>query len=98
MAGFAIIYEPDSSADERENDFSKLLQLTAHYKFLELPLNQVLGRNCTAAKLNSASSIHNFIARDEKTGSWLLAAGTVVALDGNNDPLKQLDILLKNYL
>ncbi len=75
-----------------------MLQLTAQFKQLGLPATQAVGRHCTAAKLDAPASIHRGITRDEQTGSWLLAAGTLVALTGDNDPETLLQSLLQDYI
>jgi asparagine synthetase B (glutamine-hydrolysing) len=98
MAGFAILYQSDSSATERESSFHCLLQQTAQFKLLDLPATYAVGKYCTAAKLDAPSSLHCGIIRDERSGSWLLAAGTVVALEGNNDPHVMLENLLVDFL
>lgn len=98
MAGFAVLFEADSTPQDRENDFNLLLEATARYKCLELPNERAIGRGCTAVKLDAPSSLHRGIVHDEPSGSWLIAAGTIVTLVGNNDPISQLDTLLKDYL
>jgi len=98
MAGFAVLFQPDSTAQERESDFQRLLCNTAEFKGLDLPAASVTGRFCTAAKFDAPSTIHPGIVRDEESGSWLIAAGTVVALEGENDPRTQLQSLLREYI
>ena len=98
MSGFAILFQPDSTVPGREDAFQSLLKQTAHFKQLEEFATVVEGRYCTAAKLDALSSLHRGITRDEQSGSWLVAAGTVVALGGNNDPHLLLGKLLSDYL
>jgi len=98
MAGFAALIAPDEPSQTLESDFIKLLQLTAQYKHLEIPSTQASGINCMAGKLDSPASIHPGIVHDELTKSWLLATGTVVALEGLNHPHLVLLNLLRDYI
>lgn len=98
MAGFAVLFQDSSSEPERKDSFLKLLQQTTRFKQLDEPSAVIEGRFCTAAKIDAPSSLHRGIVRDERSGSWLMAAGTVVALEGNNDPHELLVDLLKGYI
>ena len=98
MAGLIALFEANTSPQERDADFQRLLVSTSHFKKLELPKKQAVGRGCTAAKLDAPSSLHRGIIRNPSTGSWLLATGTVVALQGNNDPHGLLEDFLQGYL
>ena len=98
MSGFAVLVQSNSSPQEREAAFEDFLQLVMEYKHLDLPAERAVGKHCTAAKLDSSSSLHLGISRDEKTGSWLLATGTVVSLDQDNNQDPALDCLLRDYL
>jgi hypothetical protein len=98
MAGFVILFEHDSLPEEREISFNGLLNLTAKYKYFEKPVTQAIGRNCTSAKFDSSSSLHKGIVRDSQNGSWLFAAGSIVALVGDNDPSSLLSNLLRGYI
>ena len=98
MAGFAILASLDSPNQTLEKDFQNLLRLTATHKQLEIQSTKAKGINCIAAKLDSPASVHPGIVRDDQTGSWLLAAGTVVALDGDNHPNTVLTRLLCDYI
>ncbi|MHB8135344.1 MAG: asparagine synthetase B family protein [Anaerolineaceae bacterium] len=98
MAGFVALVEAGTSPQVRDFDFQKLLEETARFKGFDLPNERVLGFGCTAAKLDGRSSLHRGITRDEHSGSWLIAAGTVVALEGSNDPQILLHELLLDYL
>lgn len=98
MAGFAILIKPNSPPQALESDFNNLLRLTAKYKHFEIPSSNAMGKDCLAAKLDSPASIHPGIVRDEQTGSWLLATGTVVALEGDNHPNTVLVRLLRDYV
>jgi hypothetical protein len=98
MSGFAILFDPDSQPKAQDSDFQGLMQKTSLFKRLNLTGEQVASRTCRAVKFDSASSLHRGITHDLKTGSWILAAGTVVALVGNNDPNSILEALLLDYL
>jgi len=98
MSGFVVLIAPDLPAETLEKEFTSLLQLTSGYKQLKIPPTIAKGTNCLAAKLDSDASIHPGIVRDDQTGSWLLAAGTVIALTGDNDPITLLIRLLQAYI
>ncbi len=98
MAGLVALYDMDSSPNLRSENFQKICNLTCRFKELPIPENKAVGQNCIAAKIDASSSLHRGIVRDEITGSWIFAAGTVVALEGNNDPIKSLKDLLRGYL
>jgi hypothetical protein len=96
MSGFALAIDTNGAGCD-EAEFSHFLQLVAGYKSLDTPTDFLRGKDCVAAKLNSASSLHTTATRDPETGSWLIAAGSVidthaVAPDGN------LRRLLQDYL
>ena len=94
MAGFVALYDVESSPFLLAKNFQNLLDLTCHFKDLPIPVLQARGQNCIAAKIDAPSTLHHKIVFDEASESWILAAGTVVALEGNNDPT----ILLKELL
>lgn len=99
MSGFAVLFDPDSPPQPLESDFQALLQLTSRYKQLDLQTStRASGKGCLAAKLDSPASLHTGIIRDEQSGSWVLAAGTLVALEGDNQPHTILSRLLQSYL
>ncbi len=98
MSGFAVLVAPDLPPQDLENNFSELLKLTAKYKQLRKPFTLAKGTGCMAVKFDSDASIHPGILRDDRTGSWILAAGTVVALKGNNHPNVLLIRLLQEYI
>jgi len=96
MAGFAVMIDI-SMGGGHDRDFNSFLQLVADYKSLEKPTDCAYGRHCIGAKLDSPASLHTGITVDPETGSWLIAAGTVVdtyhvASDGN------LRLILQEYL
>lgn len=98
MAGFAVLVQPTSSARERASAFQSLTQGVAEFKHLNLPAEQAVGAFCTAAKFDAPASLHRGIVRDEATGSWLLAAGTVVCIADEHDAASCLDNLLRDYI
>ena len=98
MAGLVALYDMDLSPNLRSENFQKICNLTCRFKELPIPENKAVGQNCIAAKIDASSSLHRGIVRDEITGSWIFAAGTVVALEGNNDPIESLKDLLRGYL
>lgn len=98
MAGFTILIAPDLPPETLQRNFYKLLGLTAEFKGLDMPPTYAKGVGCMAAKLDSPTSIHPGIAHDEQSGSWLLATGTVVALDGDNRPDAVPERLLREYI
>ena len=98
MAGFVALFQANSSPQDRETDFQNVLELTARFKDLKIPNEYAVGRDCTAAKLDAPSSLHCGIVHHEESGSWLLAAGSVVALEGNNESHALLKRLLVDYL
>lgn len=98
MSGFAVLQQLNSTAQTRESVFESFLQLVTEYKGLNLPTEYTVGGHCTAAKLDSPSSLHRGITRDKTTGSWLFAAGTLLDITGNLSHDPGLDALLRDYL
>ena len=96
MAGFAVVIGVDAEAD-RDKGLGDFLELAVAYKSLEKPAEYITGERCVGAKLDFPASLHKGITVDSDTGSWLIAAGTVVdthnvASDGD------LGLLLQDYL
>jgi hypothetical protein len=96
MSGFAALIDTTGRAD-LDQVFEPFQQLVAGYKSLGAPSEICRGAGCLAAKFDTPASLHRRAAADEATGSWLLAAGTVVdtrhvAPDGD------LSQLLRDYL
>ncbi len=98
MAGFAVLVQPDSTAQARQYTFDTFLSLTAELKHLDRPSGHAVGSHCTAAKFDSPPSQHRGIIRDEKTGSWILATGTIVCLADNSTAHPDLNSVLQGYL
>lgn len=96
MSGFAAVFDPNGQP-EHDAVFGDFVRLVAGYKSLNTPEYFVAGEHCAAAKLDSASSLHTCSARDAETGSWLIAAGTVIDAQ-DVSPNGRLDRLLKDYL
>jgi len=95
MSGFAVRFGPESGIDEGE--FRSFVERTARYKSLDLPAGWRVGWRCLAAKLDSPSSLHKSAAVDAESGSWLIAAGTVIDTQANA-PDGSLRQLLLDYL
>ena len=97
MSGFAVLFDSKEPVTVQSPLFADFVEAVANYKSLDKPEQFACGHYCLGAKLDSASSLHQGIIKDETTGSWLLAAGTVVDTafvqpDGN------LGQLLADYL
>ncbi|MHB8135342.1 MAG: asparagine synthase-related protein [Anaerolineaceae bacterium] len=95
MAGLALFI--DQHGSQSTLVFNDFLKQVAAYKSLEMPILWAQGSNCTAARLDSPCSLHKDIARDAMTGSWLLAAGTVID-NPETSPNGSLDKILIDYL
>ncbi len=96
MAGLALMI---GTGDEHEDalHFGRFVSRVMHYKCLDTSPQVIRGGDSRAAKLNTTSSLHRRVIVDSRSGSWLMAAGTVVdtrdvAPDGN------LWTLLHDYL
>lgn len=98
MSGFAILVAPGSPPEEIEADFMHLLRQTADFKQLTTPPTRAAGKFCLAAKFDSPAATHLGIVRDDQTGSWLLGAGTIAALEGDDLPDALLVRLLRDYI
>jgi len=99
MSGFALIFDSDLRSDSHgpvpAHAFGTFKDSVARYKELD-PAQEIVGQRYAAAKFDTPSSLHRGITVDEQSGSWLLAAGTV--LDDENDPDGDLSLLLTAYL
>jgi len=98
MSGFAILVQQDAAGYTPNSSFMEFQRLVARYKHLALPATSISGAFFEAAKLDSASALHRGITRDENTGSWLLAAGTVVDLTSEKPLDASLNSLLMDYV
>jgi hypothetical protein len=88
----------DAAVDQQErSEFMRFLNLVATYKELDLPSELCCGRHCVGAKLDSPSSLHRKVTVDPETGSWLIAAGTVIDTQ-DIAPDGSLSRLLRDYL
>jgi hypothetical protein len=97
MSGFAAVVHTTNDNEDESKRFRSFVQSVADYKSLEAPTVVVAGTGCIGAKLDSASSLHRGITVDPETGSWLIAAGTVVdSHDVSSDG--DLQALLKDYI
>ena len=95
MAGLALIY--DKNGLKIAEDFTAFKEIAAFYKYLEKSDEVVCERTCSAAKFDAKCSLHRGITMDEQTGSWMLAAGTVIDI-ANTSPDGSLDKILIDYL
>src|SRR5574338_68296 len=98
MAGFSVYLTSTPIDPTGELTFERFAQSTAQLKAVDLPAITARGRCCIAAKFDSPATLHPGIVRDEHSGSWLLAAGTVAALEGDNHPTNAMRRLLDSYL
>jgi asparagine synthetase B (glutamine-hydrolysing) len=97
MSGFAAVIFTTTDEEPGNKRFSSFLQSVAGYKSLEKPTVSAAGRRCIGAKLDSPSSLHRGITVDPESGSWLIAAGTVVDSHAVS-PDGDLHALLKDYV
>jgi len=95
MAGLALYI--DRQGPPQDLVFKNFLKSVAACKSLEAPALWGMGASCIAAKLDAQCSLHKGIAQDRNTGSWLLAAGTVIDQSGDS-PDGRLDRILVDYL
>ena len=98
MSGFAVIIKAKSSVQAEDSGFQSFIQLVASYKGLDLPTELALGQHCLGAKLDSPATRRRGIVRDETTGSWLLAVGTVFDTRFDDGAETDLLALLQDYL
>ena len=98
MSGLALVVQQNAAEYAPRKSFAAFQRLVAEYKHLAQPASTVSGTFFDAAKLDSPSALHRGITRDENTGSWLLVAGTIVDLAGEQPPDSTLDALLKDYV
>jgi hypothetical protein len=97
MSGFVLVFDQKDLLTAQTPDFVDFLESVANYKCLAIPQQFANGTSCVAAKLDSASTLHQGIASDEATGSWLLAVGTVID-SADVHPAGNLQRLLADYL
>jgi hypothetical protein len=97
MAGFALIFDPSEPPTAQTPAWVDFLESVITYKCLGKTDRLAVGAYCIAAKLDAPCSLHRGITLDAKTGSWLLAVGTVVD-QADIRPDGSLDRLLVDYL
>src|SRR5687767_15373024 len=97
MSGFALVFDQKEPLPAQSPIFTDFLNSVAGYKCLDKPEEFVTGGQTVAAKLDSDSTLHRGVVVDQATGSWLLAAGTVID-PMNVTPDGSLDRLLIDYL
>jgi hypothetical protein len=96
MSAFAVMVNTNSSECDPA-EFGRFAKLAAHYKSLQSSTQVITGIRCCATKLDSVSSLHKGVTVQPETGSWILAAGTVIdaqAVTADGD----LSTLLNDYL
>ncbi len=96
MAGLAVMFERNSERASA-SEFSRFVRRIIDAKGLTQPSSTLNGRSCLGAKFDTPQSLHRGVTVDHDSGSWLVAAGTVVdtdhpAADGD------LTALLKDYV
>ncbi len=96
MAGLAVMVERNSERAS-EQEFGRFAQRVAAAKGLVQPASVLAGWGCLASKFDIPQSLHRGATLDAETGSWLIAAGTVVDTD-HPDPRGDLSALLKDYI
>lgn len=97
MSGFAVMFDSQAPIGPQDRNFVTFKESVADYKQLNSGGCEVSGRQCAAAKFDTPSTLHRGVLVDKESGSWLLAAGTV--LDSENNPDDGgLQTLLANYL
>lgn len=96
MSGFAVMFDRDSEQGPG-GEFESLLQCVQEYKGLRVPPARISKGHVHAAKLDSRGSLHPGVTVDDATGSWLIAAGTVVDTQ-QVLPDGALSLLLQDYL
>ncbi len=96
MSGLAVMINADDTRVD-EMEFDRFVERVARYKaFRGAPLMQ-RGAACRASKFNTHASFHRGVVVDPRTGSWLMAAGTVVDTQ-EVSPDRNLCSLLTDYL
>lgn len=97
MSGFALVFNPNEPISTQDALFTNFLTEVVAYKYLPLPNKLIVETHCLAAKLDTASSLHSGVIQDKITGSWLMAAGSVVDT-AHIHPQGNLQRLLNDYL
>ncbi len=96
MAGLAVLFERNSE-HASESEFYMFARRVAEAKWLNRPAATVTGSGCIGAKFDSAQSLHQRVSVDNATGSWLIAAGTVIDT-AHPAPDGDLSALLCDYI
>lgn len=96
MSGLAVLFERNSE-QASELEFDQFVQCVADAKQFTGPAFTVTGCGCLGGKFDTAASLHRGVTTDVATGSWLMAAGTVI---DTHDPAPDgtLCSLLQDYL
>jgi asparagine synthase (glutamine-hydrolysing) len=96
MSGFALIFDTQKPITPQDQDFLTLKKSVAEHKGLGSAGWDVYGLQCAAVKFDMPSTLHRGITVDVQSGSWILAAGTV--LNSEDDSNRGLGVLLEDYL
>ncbi len=96
MAGLAVMFERDSERASGQ-DFGRFMQRVADAKMLTKPSSIIAGWGCLGSKFDTPESLHRGVTLDPESGSWLVAAGTVVDTD-DPAPNGDLSSLLRDYV
>ena len=97
MSGFAFVFDKQDSIAAKDNDVVAFKNYVADYKQLNSTCKEVYGRQCVAVKFDTASTLHHGITIDKRTGSWLIAVGTIIDSMNNADD-GDLQYLLAKFL
>jgi hypothetical protein len=95
MAGYALIIDLSGKSGPLP-DARHFVERVSHYKPSDYTVTIATGEKIAAAKLDSAASLHKGLISDHKTGSWLMAAGTLIYGDAPSDGI--LSSLLMDFL
>lgn len=95
MAGLALVYEKNN-ARVGEATIQQFAQRIANIKRVS-PGVRVTGEHCAGIKFDAPASLHRGVCVDAATGSWLIAAGTVIDPKGLT-PDGNLETLLRDYV
>lgn len=96
MAGLAVMFERNGERASGQ-DFGRFVLRIGDAKRLAKPSAILAGWGCLGAKLDTPQSLHRGVTLDPESGSWLVAAGTVVDTD-HSAPNGDLSSLLRDYV
>ncbi|MBI4787779.1 MAG: hypothetical protein HY782_12105 [Chloroflexi bacterium] len=96
MSAIALMYQRNSERAS-EPEFERFSPRVAQAKRLTNAPAAASGWGALAHKFDTAASLHRGVATDAATGSWLIAAGTVVD-PAHSAPDGDLTALLRDYV